>query len=456
MKGNALVVLVCLVVLPIAALPYSVPTVKGLGAGTVVFDYSHGQTKASLLNNTDLWLKNNLTQMGYTVVWATGGINASILENAVGFVAGSIYGEANVYSVNELIAISNWFNAGERFMWIGYDSDFGGYTYINDYMTMILMLVGSHVYGEPTAVQDPISNCGSSYRVVANGTSTDPYVSSIVTNVHKVLMHGPTLLLGSNNATPGYGISPVALETTTITDVYPLLYYGGNATILDSEPTPPIAHADGARGEFVAATIETHAGMAKTGVLVVSGASPYGDYVPMYQDVFYGVELDGYNLVNQAIDFGVRFAASNTTTTTTTTTSTTTTTTFRGLRGAGAFWPTPRTPRRRTASTKWPCPRSGSTPNEPLPEAGGARSRRATWAEGTSCSPISTWNGTRWSTGSVTIRRNSARRGIFRDDLRTAGVRRWNPGSIDGCGTSVRSVGAREQARPGAPGTALP
>jgi len=282
--------------------------VRAAGTGTIVFDYSHGQTKAALLNNTDLWLKENLTQLGYTVVWAKGGINASILENAVAFIAGSIYGVTKGYSPAELTAITDWFNAGKRFMWIGYDSDYGGYTYINDNMTAILNGVKSHVYGEPTAVADPVSNCGSAYRVVANETSTYSYVASIVANVHKVLMHGPTLLFGSKSATPSYTTSPVALETTAITDVYPLLYYSGNATILDSDSTPPKAHDDGAKGKFVAATIEIHAGTAKTGVLVVSGASAYADYMPMYQDVYYGVVMDGYNLVKQTIDWAMKLA----------------------------------------------------------------------------------------------------------------------------------------------------
>ncbi len=282
--------------------------VRAAGTGTIVFDYSHGQTKVSLLNNTDLWLKENLTQLGYTVVWATGGINASILEDAVAFVAGSVYGVTKGYTAAELTAITDWFNAGKKFMWIGYDSDYAGYTYINNNMTAILNGVKSHVYGEPTAIADPVSNCGSSYRVVANETSTNSYVASIVANVQKVLMHGPTLLFGSNSATPNYNTTPVALETTTIANVYPLLYYSVNATILDSDSTPPKAHDDGAKGKFVAATIEIQAGTAKTGVLVVSGASPYADYMPMYQDVYYGVEMDGYNLVLQAIDFGINTA----------------------------------------------------------------------------------------------------------------------------------------------------
>ncbi len=275
--------------------------------GKIVFDYSHGQYSSKLYNTTDLQLANNLTEAGYEVVWAYGGINSTILNDAVGLVLASIYGESNGYLQTEVTAIADWFNAGNKFLWVAYDSDYSG-KYINNNMTAILEAVGSHVYGEPTSIEDPISNAGAGYRPVANGTSDDPFVADIVEGTTKVLMHGPTLLYGSNSDTPGEGVSPVALETTSISNVYPLLYYGGNATIVDHDVTYPYAHNDGDRGEFVAATIEIGAGDAHTGVIVVSGASPYGDYQPMCSWEYHDVILDGYNFVNNAIEFGVNYA----------------------------------------------------------------------------------------------------------------------------------------------------
>jgi hypothetical protein len=48
-------------------------------------------------------------------------------------------------------------------------------------------------------------------------------------------------------------------------------------------------------------TVEYNAG----GIIAVSGASPYGDYQPMYTGEYYGFELDGYNLVKNAIEWGL-------------------------------------------------------------------------------------------------------------------------------------------------------
>jgi ABC-type transport system substrate-binding protein len=281
-------------------------TVVPGGSGKIVFDYSHGQYKQLLVDSTDLFIARNLTEMGFEVVWALGGINSSILADATGFVAGSIFGQLNGYSVDEVSAIADWFNAGDRFMWVGYDSDYNGLEYVNDNMTAILEGVGSHVYGEPTSVEDPESNCGAAYRCVANRTSNDSHISSIVNSVETVLMHGPTLLYGS---TSGFeGTDSVALETTTITDVYPLLYYSQAATIIDSDLVPPYAHSDGDTGAFVAAVMEVNAGAADRGVLVVSGASPYGDYMPMAEDFYYSRDLSGWRFVHQAIYFGMSFA----------------------------------------------------------------------------------------------------------------------------------------------------
>ena len=281
----------------VAPLPVAAQTTTG---GIIVFDYTHGQYSGSVAW-IDEFLDANLTAMGYECVWAYGGINASVLENATGLVMGSVYG-SGAYSSAEITAITNWYNAGSKFLWVGYDSDYDGEV-VNDNMTLVLDAVGSHIYGEPTAVEDDVSNCGSGYRAVANGTSTDPYVADIVAGVDNVLMHGPTLVYGATDAEP-FGSNTVALENTTVANVYPLIYYGAGATIVDPDLRLPYAHDNGQTGAFCAAALE----IAGTNAIIVSGASPYGDYRPMYADEYYGVTLTGNLFVKQAIDFGMTHA----------------------------------------------------------------------------------------------------------------------------------------------------
>ncbi len=298
----ALIVLIMGLLLPIFIGP-TVVTAQS-SAKKIAFDYSHGQYKTSI-ETLDLQLAANLTQMGYEVSWAWGGINATFLADKDALILGSIAGTGAKFLQSEIDAIAEWFAKGGKFLWVAYDSDYTSSSsgqWILDNMTAVLKAVNSHVYGEPTAVQDPVSNCGSAYRVVANKTSSDPFVANLVENVTHVLMHGPTLLYGSTSGQPG-NPSAVALETHTIPNVYPLLYYGGNTTIVDSDATYPYVHEDGDKGEFVAMTLE----LMGSNVLVVSGASPYGDYQPMYTESYYNVTLDGYNLVKQTIDFGLKY-----------------------------------------------------------------------------------------------------------------------------------------------------
>jgi len=279
------------------------------GLGVIVFDYSHGQegTISTVLVD-DALLGTELETMGYTVIWAKGGLNSSILSIADGLIIASILHEDNAFLASEITAIADWFNTGARFLWVGCDSDFGNLPtqgqFVNDNMAAILEAVNSHVYPEPTSIEDPESNAGASYRVIANQTSDDPFVSEIVKDVETVLMHGPTLVYGSNNDnSPGVGIDPVALEVTTITDVYPLLYYSDFATVIDNDLTSPFVHNHGDVGAFVAATIETNVGSSNDDAIIVSGAS-YADYRSMHIDDYYEM-WNGSTFVRQAIDFGM-------------------------------------------------------------------------------------------------------------------------------------------------------
>ncbi|MGV9170882.1 MAG: hypothetical protein ACOC38_13225 [Promethearchaeia archaeon] len=290
--------------IPYLAVGFMPARVQAQDAGKIVFDYSHGQYSSYVAGNethpgADWWLRHNLTDMGYEVVWAFGGLNDSLLSDADALMVSSIYGEQEGFAQSEVDAVAEWFNAGNKFLWVGADSDYGGASYINANMSWVLEEVGSHVYPEPTSIEDPESNCEASYRVVANETSDDPYVEDIVDGVSAVLMHGPTCLYGSTSATAGE--DAVALEEEDIENVYPLLYYGDAAYVTDADLVPPVAHEEGDEGPFVATTIETNAGEDESGILVVSGASPYGDYNPMYAEEYYDVPLDGYNLVLQAI-----------------------------------------------------------------------------------------------------------------------------------------------------------
>ncbi|NHJ15298.1 MAG: hypothetical protein EAX95_16575, partial [Candidatus Thorarchaeota archaeon] len=276
----------------------------------IVFDFSHGQATTATIP-IDNALISNLTAMGYFVDRAVGGINSSILDGAIGLLAASIYREENAYLPDEIQAVADWYNSGRKFMWIGYDSDYTNPPYsgqfINDNMTAILEAVGSHVYGEPTSVEDEFSNAGMPYRVIATQPSTLPQVQSWISGVGSIFMHDATLLYGSDSDTPGENVNPVALESIPVHNVFPLFYYADTAYISDNDYSKlPFAHADSEMGAFVAVTLELNAGPDETGVLVVSGSSPYLDYRPICTDEFLGSTMDGNLFVRQVIDLGIK------------------------------------------------------------------------------------------------------------------------------------------------------
>ena len=280
--------------------------------GTILIDYSHGAFKASA-EFLDLQLASNLTEMGFEVIFIWGGLNDTILATADGLILPKVWGTASGYLASEVTAVGDWFNAGNKFLWMGGESDFveaDGGQKVLDNQTMMLEAVGSHVYHEPTAVQDSSSFAGASYRPVANTTGTDPFVATIVNGVQEVFTHSPTCLYGSDSATPGENVTPVALETESIDNVYVLLAHSSNGTIVDSDLILPYAHEDGEHGAFVTMTIEMKAGTAGTGVIVVSGGNVVGSYWAMMEDSYAGVVgMDGLYLVRQAIDFGMKAAA---------------------------------------------------------------------------------------------------------------------------------------------------
>lgn len=305
------ILIIAALLAPSLALLGIAPVPARAATQVIVFDMGHGQYKAAVFTAQDAWLAGNLTALGYQVIWAWGGINASILSNATGLVLGSLYGPSYNFSTAMVNDITTWFNSGKKFLWVAGDSDNAGNGPIAN-ASVVLDAVGSHVYVEPCSVEDPISSAGSAYRVVANKTSTNAYVADLVGNTTKVLMHGPTTLYGSTTGHKDGGI--VSLENTTIANVYPVLYYGGSAVIVDPDLIPPVAHTAGQTGSFTAMTVEVNAGSGQNGVIAVSGASPYADYMPMTCQLYYNVTMNGQLLVRQTIDWGMKLATYTTVT----------------------------------------------------------------------------------------------------------------------------------------------
>ncbi len=289
--------LIAIMIISFAA-PFIFTNVQAAETTTIkiVIDGSHGEI-SSKSETLTAQLVANLTAKGYEVVVAKGGINSTVLENATALLVGAVYG-AN-FTDAEILAIKNWYNTGNKFIWVNGDSDYSG-NYIVQNSNKILEEIGAHLRVEPTSVEDPESNCGAGYRVVANVTNSDPTVAPIVENVTKVLFHGPSILYGVKD-----NGDPVALENTTLPNVYWIMKTSPAGIIVDHDLVPPVAHTANQEGSFVIFAVELAAGPSANNVVMVSGAAGYGDYEPMYSDLYHDVPLTGSSLVKQAIDYGL-------------------------------------------------------------------------------------------------------------------------------------------------------
>ena len=89
--------------------------VRAQDAPIIVFDYSHGQYSSYVTPNEDTDFTEALEADGFEVVWATGGLNDTILADADGLLIGGIYGDNNGFTDAEIGAVADWFNAAKAY-----------------------------------------------------------------------------------------------------------------------------------------------------------------------------------------------------------------------------------------------------------------------------------------------------------------------------------------------------
>ncbi len=272
------------------------------GTGTILFITGYGMGTTLLSNLTE-----DLVALGYTVINGTT-VNASILAGVDGLVMASPYGAEGIEGFNATnapavrTAIKNWFDIGGKFLWLSGDSDYAGDVWHNQNVTAILSNIGSRLRLEMNSIEDPQSNCASAYRVAANETESNAVADIINTGItDPILFHGPSCVYALDPSN-----TPVALENVTVPGVYPIISTSEAGLIIEANPlVTSVVHKEGYTGSWVMMAAEQWAGPYGNNTIILSGASPYGDYQPMYTDSYYSVALDGEAFVVQAIDWGM-------------------------------------------------------------------------------------------------------------------------------------------------------
>ena len=191
------------------------------------------------------------------------------------------------YSTTELTILKNWFDSGNKAIWIAGDSDYAGEYRWTTRGNGLLDALGSTIYLESGSVESDI-NYGQVYRVGAsiynyNGNQAWDLVNGLPyqNEFAMALFHGPTAVI-AKNAT-GYQ----TLEQNNFPNVE-WVVKATNATFitntLASDANGAQVHSYGQLGDFVLMALQTNAGASGTSKIAVSGEAPFSTYQQMFED----------------------------------------------------------------------------------------------------------------------------------------------------------------------------
>ncbi len=203
----------------------------------------------------------------------------------------------SMLSPEEIQAITSWFTDGNKVLWIAADSDYpaGGSEQSQVNANAILESLGSNLRMDYVSVEDPVSNCQRSYRVVGI-VNPSPGAEAVGFGAYKVLFHGPGVVAWVDENGQWHKLS----ENEKPANTYILVTTTEHGQIVEHQPKAPgepgnigQAYAAGDTGVFplMAAQVMNYSG--SVSVVMVSGETPYGGYQPITTWLYYGVKLDG-------------------------------------------------------------------------------------------------------------------------------------------------------------------
>lgn len=319
MNKKSALVLAALVLFSIFGV-FGMPKASAAGEVVIAVDLAHGENPKGL---TDLTYKNETLTEGmlkvltdYTFVYfgdakyeADLGIKnigdkityEALKENNVkilvlGQPTSPLYPE-------EVEAIKKWLEEGDHVLWIAGDSDYGNGPKTINFVNSVLDQLGlTNLRLDQASVEDPVSNAGAPYRVVAYANPWDdtPKRDIIVQGFEHdgaVLAHGPGVVAwvdGVDGSGDWHKLTPEEKPENT----YVLIRSTGNSVIKENEDPAANAYTAGEQGEFPIAAAQIIKLEGKNpSVIIVSGETPIGGYEPMWASVYYQKPLDGPKVV---------------------------------------------------------------------------------------------------------------------------------------------------------------
>lgn len=278
----------------------------------VVIDMKTGRPFGNLFL-TDV--VGNLTDRGYVVVVARGGINSSVLDGAAALILPKIRSADGNYTQAEVDAIVSWMKTGNKFIFIGTDSDYlesylrtTGADLKEDQPDRVLAAIGSHIRFDYCSLESPTWNIGAApYRTLSNiSNKADPDASKILTGVtYPVLFHGPAAIYFVDDT--GKGVTYENLPKPGLFSSRPAVFWvfksTADSSIVDGSPMkPPVFFRAGQTGSVVMMAGEKY--LFGSSKVIATIESPVGDYA-IWNPVYKAVVLDGPKVILNAIAWGV-------------------------------------------------------------------------------------------------------------------------------------------------------
>ena len=260
----------------------------------VAIDLAHGQSSKYVV-----FMQGNITWVRWKNITERP-ITSEVLADVDIFIIG---GYIDIpYSVEELTALNEWLNQGNKVLWVSGDSDYGtGPSRINN-ANAVLEFIESKLRIEHGSVYDDINNAGrANYRTLARVMPDNiPWLRTHIISAgitKPVLYHGTSCVIWTDGVNYYDTVNKTFDGLIRIVWTYDAAYY--------SENNPPagwvyIPGVDTNRtfvllaGEYIPN---------KNNLILASGESPYGDYEPTWSSFYYGVELDGPKFVTNMINW---------------------------------------------------------------------------------------------------------------------------------------------------------
>jgi hypothetical protein len=210
------------------------------------------------------------------------------------------------YTSDELDVVTEWFDEGNKLLWVASDSDYpDGQELRPPDANAVLEAVGSSLRGEHGETQDPVVNFDAAYRVKGVSTYCSEDYKFLVAGVTYAQFHGCGVIIGYLNG------NYYALEDTDIDGVHVIMTSSDTGVISDESAPAPEAHSPGEEGAFAMMVLEE---MGNNNYVIATSDAPFSHYSPMYKPEIqredrYGLEANpnqGAVLFGNILDFAVR------------------------------------------------------------------------------------------------------------------------------------------------------